>query len=73
MRSKKFPTYKTFVIITTDINKQDKLVCSYSESYSKLGFVHTHYLDLVISLSDAISIEMFPSFQIAIAGDCDNM
>jgi hypothetical protein len=73
MRSKKFPTYKTFVINITDINKQNKLVCSYLESYSKLGFVHTRYLDLVISLSDAISIEMFPSFQIAIAGNCDNM
>ncbi len=73
MRSNNFQTYKTFVIVTTDVNKKNKLVCSYLESYSKLGFVHTCYLYLVISPSDAISIEIFPSFQIAIAGDSDNM
>jgi hypothetical protein len=38
-----------------------------------IGFVHTRDLDLAISPSDAISIEILPSFQIAIAGDSDNM
>ncbi len=38
-----------------------------------LRFVHTGNVDLVISLSDAISIETFPSFQIATAGDSDNV
>jgi hypothetical protein len=37
-----------------------------------LGFIHTSDVDLAIWLSDAISIEIFPSFQIATAGDCDN-
>jgi hypothetical protein len=37
------------------------------------GFVHTRNLDLAISLSDAISLEILPSFQIAIAGDSNNM
>jgi len=35
--------------------------------------VHTRDLNLAILLSDAISIEIFPSFQIATAGDSDNM
>jgi hypothetical protein len=38
-----------------------------------LGFVHTRDLDLAILPNDAISIEILPSFQIAIAGDSDNM
>jgi hypothetical protein len=38
-----------------------------------LRFVYTHDLDLAISLSNAISIEILPSFQIAIAGDSDNI
>ncbi len=37
------------------------------------GFVHKCDLDLAILPSDAISIEILPSFQIAIAGDSDNM
>ncbi len=40
---------------------------------SPKGLVHTCDLDLAISPSDAISIEIFPSLQIAIAGDSDNM
>ncbi len=40
---------------------------------STLRFVYTHDLDLAISLSDAISIEILPSFQIATAGDSDNI
>jgi len=35
-----------------------------------LRFIHTFDVDLV---SDAISIETLPSFQIAMAGDWDNM
>jgi hypothetical protein len=35
-----------------------------------LRFIHTCNVDLA---SDAISIETLPSFQIAIAGDSDNM
>jgi hypothetical protein len=38
-----------------------------------LEFIHTRDLDIAISPSDAISIEILPSFQIAIAGDSDNM
>jgi hypothetical protein len=38
-----------------------------------LRFIHTCDVDLAISLSDAISIEIFPSFQIATAGDSDNV
>ncbi len=41
--------------------------------YDALRFVHTHDLDLAISLSDVISIEILTSFQIAIAGDSNNM
>jgi hypothetical protein len=36
-------------------------------------FIYTRDLDLAISLSDAISIEILPSFQIATAGDSDNV
>jgi hypothetical protein len=42
-------------------------------SDTSLRFVHTRDLNLAISLSDAISIEIFPSFQIATAGDGDNI
>jgi hypothetical protein len=38
-----------------------------------LRFVYTRDLDLEILLSDAISIEILPSFQIATAGDRDNI
>jgi hypothetical protein len=38
-----------------------------------LRYVNTRDLNLAILLSDAISIEIFASFQIAIAGDSDNM
>jgi hypothetical protein len=38
-----------------------------------LKLVHTRNVDLEILLSDAISIEIFPSFQIATAGDSDNV
>jgi hypothetical protein len=38
-----------------------------------LRFVYSHDLDLAISLSDAISIEILQSFQIATAGDSDNV
>jgi len=40
---------------------------------SLLRFVHTRDLDLAILQSDAISIEILPSFQIATAGDSDNV
>ncbi len=43
------------------------------QTFGPLGFVHTPDLDLAISPSDAISIEILPSFQIAIAGDSNNM
>jgi hypothetical protein len=43
------------------------------KSTELLGFVHTRDLDLAISPSDAISIEILPSFQMAIAGDSNNM
>ncbi len=38
-----------------------------------LWFVHTRNVDLAILLCDVISIETLPSFQIATAGDSDNM
>ena len=38
-----------------------------------LRFVYTSNVGLAFSPSDAISIEIFPSFQIAIAGDSDNI
>jgi hypothetical protein len=38
-----------------------------------LRFVYTRDLDLAISLSNAISKEILPSFQIATAGDSDNI
>jgi hypothetical protein len=38
-----------------------------------LRFINTHDVDQAISLSDAISIETLPSFQIATSGDSDNM
>ncbi len=41
--------------------------------YYALRFVYTRDLDLAISLSDAISIEILSSFQIATAGDSDNV
>jgi hypothetical protein len=50
--------------------------CCKTFSVSKLRilrFVHTRDVDLAISLSDAISIEILPSFQIATAGDSGNM
>ncbi len=46
--------------------------CSFAASIFRLvvlRFIYTHNLDLVISLSDVISIEILPSFQIATAGD----
>jgi hypothetical protein len=54
---------KTFLKVRLDLHKLNP----------HLGFVHTHDLDLAISPSDAISIEILPSFQIAIAGDSNNM
>ena len=38
-----------------------------------LRFVHTHDVDLAILLSDAISLEILPSFQIATAGNSNNV
>jgi hypothetical protein len=38
-----------------------------------LRFDYTGDVGLAFSPSDAISIEIFPSFQIAIAGDSDNI
>jgi hypothetical protein len=38
-----------------------------------IRFIHTRDVDLAISLSDAISIENFPSFQIATADDSDSV
>ncbi len=38
-----------------------------------LRFIYTRNLDLAILLSDVISIEILPSFQIVIAGDSDNV
>jgi hypothetical protein len=38
-----------------------------------LRFVHTRDVDLAILLSDAFSIEIFPSFQITTAGNSDNV
>jgi len=40
---------------------------------TSLRFIHTRDVDLAISLSDAISIDIFPSFQIATTGDSDNI
>jgi hypothetical protein len=37
------------------------------------GSLNTSNVGLAFSPSDAISIEIFPSFQIAIAGDSDNI
>jgi hypothetical protein len=39
----------------------------------QLRFVYTSDVGLAFSPSDAILIEIFPSFQIAIAGDSDNI
>jgi hypothetical protein len=39
----------------------------------QLRFVYTSDVGLAFSPSDAISIEIFPSFQIAIAGDSNNI
>ncbi len=52
-----------------------KLVRNRASVNAPLRFVHTCDLNLAISLSDAISIEIliFPSFQIATAGDGDNI
>jgi len=41
--------------------------------FPRLRFVYTRDVDLAISLSDVISIEILPSFQIATAGDRDNV
>jgi hypothetical protein len=38
-----------------------------------LRFIYTSDVGLAFSPSDAISIEIFSSFQIAIAGDSDNI
>ncbi len=46
--------------------------CKESMKYH-LRFVHTRDVDLAILLSDAISIEILPPFQIATAGDSDNV
>ncbi len=45
----------------------------YGKIHAKLGIVHTLNLNLGISPSDAISIDILPSFQIAIAGNSDNV
>jgi hypothetical protein len=42
-------------------------------NFYSLGLVHTRDVDLAISPSDASSIEILPSFQIAIAGDSKNV
>jgi hypothetical protein len=41
--------------------------------FCALWFVHTCDVDLAISMSDAISIENFPSFQITTAGNSDSI
>ncbi len=46
------------------------LVINFANGNKALRFVHTRDVNLV---SDAISIETLPSFQIATAGDSDNM
>ncbi len=51
-------------------------LCEYHLRIDYIGdirFVYTCNLDLAISLSDAISIEILPSSQIATAGNSDNM
>jgi hypothetical protein len=48
-------------------------VAKASEEGDIAAFVHTCDLDLVILPSNAISIEILPSFQIAISGDSNNM
>jgi hypothetical protein len=47
--------------------------CAHFGGRALLRFVYTSNVGLAFSLSDAISIEIFPSFQIAIAGDSDNI
>jgi len=47
--------------------------CKQSLSYKFVGFIHTRNLDLAILPSNVISIEILTSFQIAIAGNSDNM
>jgi hypothetical protein len=41
--------------------------------FPPLRFVYTSDVGLAFLQSNAISIEIFPSFQIAIAGDSDNI
>jgi hypothetical protein len=56
--------------------KSDWWLISVMEIGSLIGplrFVYTGDVGLAFSPSDVISIEIFPSFQIAIAGDSDNI
>jgi hypothetical protein len=53
-------------------NMASEANCYFNNIYA-LGFIHTRDLDPAISPSDAISIEILPSFQIAITGDNDNI
>jgi hypothetical protein len=69
--------------VTLSLNKeQNKLECLSLAKHSSLAqclcvrllrFVYTCNLDLALSLINAISIEILPSFQIATAGDSNNV
>jgi hypothetical protein len=48
-------------------------LATWQTDWGFLSFVYTSDVGLVFSPSDAISIEIFLSFQIAIAGDSDNI
>jgi len=56
---------------TYEANKAGS-TCPLSSLYY-LDVYETHDLDLAILLSDAISIEILPSFQIATASDSNNV
>jgi len=62
------------VLSTHDKNWWDTfLPIAMSKANPLLRFIYTRNLGIGILPSDAISIEILPSFQIAIAGNSDNM
>jgi len=66
--------FKRFFLENIEDNSSKE--CLMNTSFLKnvmLRFVYTSDVGLAFSPSDAISIEIFPSFQIAIAGDSDNI
>jgi hypothetical protein len=69
-----FHTIKTLIHKLSNRAKEKSIELFYYDYVLiALRFVYTGDVGLAFSPSNAISIEIFPSFQIAIAGDSDNI